>query len=226
MYAGAQRGGAREEQFPGSQITAGGAVKSQQCHKYFPQYSTFASERPQVRTWGRQTCFLPRAPANLITPLNARSLPLSAVALYNWISYQDVFVVQFGRNSGTTICSKSGFCNVFCNFKENLVGRMLCRPGTMKSRTIPDVKQTFWEYVEGQAKFCGTMYSRGDSWSNASFGFITRFIPRPLTECNRSRLASLKFPFALILASTALALWRPLRNNECEVLVRTPPLRA
>jgi len=36
------------------------------------QYSTFASEKPQVRTWGRQTCFLPRVPSNLVTPLDAR----------------------------------------------------------------------------------------------------------------------------------------------------------
>jgi len=36
----------------------GGAEKSQQCHKYFLQYSTFASERLQVRTWGFQTRFL------------------------------------------------------------------------------------------------------------------------------------------------------------------------
>ena len=34
------------------------------------QCSIFTSERPQVRTWGgRQTCFLPRAPSNLVTPL-------------------------------------------------------------------------------------------------------------------------------------------------------------
>jgi len=30
---------------------------------YFLQYCTFASERPQVRTWGRQTYFLPLATA-------------------------------------------------------------------------------------------------------------------------------------------------------------------
>ena len=54
----------------GRQITAGGAEKSQQCHKYFLPYSSFASERPQVRTWGgRQTCFLPRAPSDLVTSL-------------------------------------------------------------------------------------------------------------------------------------------------------------
>jgi len=55
----------------GRQMTAEGAEKSQQCHKYFLQCSTFASERPQFRTWGRQTCFLPRAPPNLVTPLAA-----------------------------------------------------------------------------------------------------------------------------------------------------------
>jgi len=58
------------ESLCGRQITAGGAEKSQQCHKYFLQCSTFASERPhQVRTWGRQTCFLPRAPSSLVTSL-------------------------------------------------------------------------------------------------------------------------------------------------------------
>jgi len=33
------------------------AEKSQQCRKYFLQWSTFASERPQVLIWGRQTSF-------------------------------------------------------------------------------------------------------------------------------------------------------------------------
>ena len=46
-----------------------GAEKSPKCHKYFLQHSKFASERSQVRTWVRQTCFLPRALANLVTPL-------------------------------------------------------------------------------------------------------------------------------------------------------------
>ena len=36
----------------GFQITAGGAEKSQQCHKHLLQYSTFASERTQFRTCG------------------------------------------------------------------------------------------------------------------------------------------------------------------------------
>jgi len=46
-----------------------GAEMSQQCHKYFLQYSTFASKRPQVQTLGHQTCFLPQAPSNLVAPL-------------------------------------------------------------------------------------------------------------------------------------------------------------
>jgi len=68
-------------QFPGRRITTwgpiqcggrrltGGAEKFQHCHKSFLQYSAFPSERLQVRTWGRQTCFLPRAPSHLGTPL-------------------------------------------------------------------------------------------------------------------------------------------------------------
>jgi len=47
----------------------GAAEKSQQSHKYFLQYSKFASERAQIPPWGRQTCFSPRAPSNLVTPL-------------------------------------------------------------------------------------------------------------------------------------------------------------
>jgi len=50
-------------------MSAGDAEKSQQFHKYFPQYSKFPSERPQVRTCGRQTCFLPQVPSDLVTPL-------------------------------------------------------------------------------------------------------------------------------------------------------------
>jgi len=62
--------GAKGGQCGGRWIT-GGAEKSQQCRKYFLQYITFSPERPQVRTWGRQTWFLPRAPPNLVTSLLA-----------------------------------------------------------------------------------------------------------------------------------------------------------
>jgi len=61
-------------------------------------------------------------------------------------------------------------------------------------------------------------FKRGDSGSIASLGLITHFL---LTECKHSRLMSLKFPFALILAGTTIALWRWLRNSEWEVLMRT-----
>jgi len=56
----------------GRWMAAGIAKKWQQCHKCFPQYSAFPSERPQVRTWGRHTCFLPQVPSNLVTPLAVR----------------------------------------------------------------------------------------------------------------------------------------------------------
>jgi len=47
--SGVTRGG-MGAQFPRRRITAAGTEKSKQCHKYFLQYSTFVSERPQVRT--------------------------------------------------------------------------------------------------------------------------------------------------------------------------------
>jgi len=55
----------------GREITVVGAEKAQQCQKYFLQYTTFAPVRPQVRTWRRQACFLPRAPSNLVTCLRS-----------------------------------------------------------------------------------------------------------------------------------------------------------
>jgi len=77
LYRGITRGA----QFPERRVTmgvrnhcgapngCGGAKQSQQCHKYFFQYSTFSSEKPKFRTWVRQICFLSRAPSNLVTPL-------------------------------------------------------------------------------------------------------------------------------------------------------------
>ena len=47
----------------------GGAEKSQQFHNYLLHSDIFASGRPQVRTWERQTSFLSRAPSNLVSPL-------------------------------------------------------------------------------------------------------------------------------------------------------------
>jgi len=61
-------GGAKPTKAPPWRRDCPGAEKSQ-CHKYFK--SIFAFEKPQGRTWGRQTCFLPRAPSYLVTPLRA-----------------------------------------------------------------------------------------------------------------------------------------------------------
>ena len=47
----------------------GGPETSQQCHKYFVQYRSFASERPQAPTWGSQICFLARAQCTLVMPV-------------------------------------------------------------------------------------------------------------------------------------------------------------
>jgi len=51
-------------------MTERGTEKSQQCHNYFLQCSTIASERPQVRTWGGPNLLL--APG-AITPLDTRT---------------------------------------------------------------------------------------------------------------------------------------------------------
>jgi len=62
------------EQFPGQRNHYGapndcGVAKNfQQCHKYFIQYSNFASIRPQIQIWGRQIWFFPQMPCNLVTP--------------------------------------------------------------------------------------------------------------------------------------------------------------
>jgi len=61
------------------------AEKSQQCCKYFFQYSTFTRKRPYVRTRGCQTCFLPRAPSNLGTPVHKQFIHLLLIqALSNF----------------------------------------------------------------------------------------------------------------------------------------------
>ena len=81
-------------------MTAVEAENSQQCHKYFLQYSTFASERPQVRTWGRQTCFLALAPSNLVTSLRqptARMPHLSRQAISKGTEKLNVLHVDFDR---------------------------------------------------------------------------------------------------------------------------------
>jgi len=69
--------GAMGVQFLGRRITAGGAEscvgrrKLPIIHKYFLHYSTFAPKDLRFEHGGRQTCFLPLAPSNLVTPLSA-----------------------------------------------------------------------------------------------------------------------------------------------------------
>ena len=53
-------------------------------------YSTFASERRQGRTWGRQTCLVPRMPSNSVTPPGQQSQKcacLAAITRYITISF-------------------------------------------------------------------------------------------------------------------------------------------
>jgi len=63
--AGASRGVAKGAQFPWRRIFMGAPNDCRRQEvptrsQVLPLMSTFASERPQIRTWGGQTFFLPR----------------------------------------------------------------------------------------------------------------------------------------------------------------------
>jgi len=73
--------GVRGSQFPGRRITAWGSEKLPKCLKCFLQYSTFAFEKPQVRTRGHQTYFLHHGPSNPVTPLQKRQVNCIFVTL-------------------------------------------------------------------------------------------------------------------------------------------------
>ena len=55
------------------EIMSAGNRKIWTILQVLPSIQPCPSERPQVRTWGHQTCFLPRGPSNLVTPLMAIS---------------------------------------------------------------------------------------------------------------------------------------------------------
>jgi len=62
--------GASGAHFLERRITAGDADKSQQCHKNFFQYSKFASERLQVRTWDAKLASCPGRHLTSFHPCN------------------------------------------------------------------------------------------------------------------------------------------------------------
>jgi len=60
-----------------------GAEKSQQCHKYCLQYSTFPSWRRQIRTWGLQPYSCPRRHLTSLRPwLSSNQLMLESFVAY------------------------------------------------------------------------------------------------------------------------------------------------
>jgi len=96
--------GGQRAQYPRRRITEGAewlreAPKSPNnvtstAMKY--QWSTFASERPEVRTWS-QTCFLSLAPSNLVTPLAV--IQFSALSIYTWSEeLHNCIVSKLGHN--------------------------------------------------------------------------------------------------------------------------------
>jgi len=81
--------GGQGAQLPGRWITMMAPNDCGECRKVLTmsqelQCSTFASERPHVRTWGRQTCFLPRTPSNLVTPLTVIQYSSVLQASFAW----------------------------------------------------------------------------------------------------------------------------------------------
>ena len=78
----------------GRRITAVGAEKSPQCHKYFLQYSAFASERPQFRKWGAKLASWPGRHLTSLRPWRG--------LFVTWTSFQCVKANAVLRNDALT----------------------------------------------------------------------------------------------------------------------------
>jgi len=63
-----EEGGQEEYNIPGAE-SLGGTPKVPTMSQVLFSIHYICFRRPQVRTWGCQTCFLPRAPSNLVTSL-------------------------------------------------------------------------------------------------------------------------------------------------------------
>ena len=107
------------ESWWGHRITKEGAENSQQCRKYFLKYSTFASERPQVRTWGAKLAFCLGRHLTSLRPwsllIRASSKPIvspihhqQSTALFDFARKVSLFTSDMHYNQTKTIQSK---CN-------------------------------------------------------------------------------------------------------------------
>jgi len=81
-------------------MTVGGIEMSQQDHKYFLQHSTFAYEKPQVRTWGVKFASCPGCHLTLLRP---------------WVS--DKPYDEWFGNRGDKVCLQEG------RYKEVVYGK-------------------------------------------------------------------------------------------------------
>ena len=75
------------ESLRGRRITAGAVENSQQCHKYFLQYSKFTFERAQIPPWGAKLVFCPgRHPTSLRPCVHTSAGPIwTKTAPRKWI---------------------------------------------------------------------------------------------------------------------------------------------
>ena len=121
-----------------------------------------SSERPQVPTWGRQTCFLPRAPSNLVTPL------LSAHAIASFLFWGNAWS-QYYKNTVGTICktwwviASSSTCATAC-------------PHWSRCFTAAIVPQTELVLMSKRNEFAGCACSIWCPFTKSSFRFWSIFV--------------------------------------------------
>ena len=95
------RGVTRGAQFPGRR-------KVPTMSQALFQYGTFASARPLIWAWGRQTCFSPRAPSNVVTPLIRNETTVFGCCCKMWDQgWCEKSRKQSGSVSGTGGCERA-----------------------------------------------------------------------------------------------------------------------
>jgi len=102
----------------------------------------FASERPQIRTWGRQTCFFPRALFSLVTPLYGTRAFLFC---HNVLPSCYVKLPQFYHTTWWCWRNTPGFLYI------SLLGKGLCCAG-MESKI--EVQETVKKLLIFSKHFC------------------------------------------------------------------------
>ena len=134
---------------------------SQQCHKYFLQYSTFVSERPQFRSWWRQTCFLPREPSNLVTRL------LQTANWFHILLHLIICSITKPPKVVTCSCSSRRSCKFFIKFLNERISPHL-RIAWIADGTLRSVR---WHRAESRK---AQSLKRKDTFHGKTLTFYTQ----------------------------------------------------